>query len=593
MTLILPKPRIKRRPVDTQKLNQALQEGFPPLLSHILAARPTIDALTVSAFLDPRLKMLTSPDSLADIDKAAQRIIKALKDGEYIGIETDHDCDGQTSHAVLYTALTQYFKHPKEKIASYIGHRLAEGYGLSEGLMDRILADSPRPTLIITADNGSSDEKQIARLKSEGIDTIVTDHHEIPLDGIPQSAHSVINPVREDSKYPDRYIAGCMVAWLLMAYTRSKLMQTNHEAIPSLAELLDFVAVGTIADCVSMARSLNNRIVVSYGMKRIEAGLRPCWRALLPQLSLPLSSDDLGFKIGPMLNSDGRLSSALGSVSFLLAIDEDEAQKWVSHLHTQNLTRKDIQDKITKMATIKALEQTQQGQMGICILLEEGHAGVHGITASRVKDLFGLPTIIFSPKQDSLELITGSARSVDGFHMKKALEQIALTDKQIMDKFGGHAGAAGVTLHRDRFEQFAVAFNTICHQALSQDMIGPVVWTDIEIDEASFLLSEMDDLVSRLEPFGREFSPPVFEAQGTIMHFQSVGQTGKHLKLRLKLTQRLIELIWFNCMEAGENPPVQVGQGVLVAFTPKLQTFRNQRQMSCQVLHLEPLDVLK
>lgn len=593
MTVTLPKPKIKRRNVDAQKLNQALLEGFPALLSHIYAARPTLDSLSVTEFLEPRLKMLTAPDSLADIDKASSRIIKALKTNEHIGIETDHDCDGQTSHAVLYTVLTEYFKHPKEKVSSYIGHRLNEGYGLSEGLANRILSDSPKPTLIITADNGSSDEKQIARLKENGIDTIVTDHHEIPLEGIPQSAYCVINPVREDSNYPDRCIAGCMVAWLLMAYTRSQLINQYHQEIPSMAGLLDYVAVGTIADCVSMARSLNNRIVVSYGMKLIEQGLRPCWRVLLPQLSLPLSSDDLGFKIGPMLNSDGRLATALGSVSYLLAENDDEAQKWVMHLQEQNVNRKDIQDKITKLAVSKALEQTAQTIMGICILLEEGHAGVHGITASRVKDLFGLPTIIFSPKMNSSELITGSARSVDGFHFKKALESIAVENPGLMEKFGGHQGAAGVTMRREHFAQFVEAFNRVCHQQLSHEMIGPVVWTDAEVDEASFMLSEIDDLISRLEPFGREFTPPVFEVNGQITHIQLVGQTGKHLKIRLKLTHRLIELIWFNCLEPGQAPSVQVGQRILVAFTPKLQTYRGDRQMSCQVLHLEPYDVVR
>lgn len=192
----LPVAKIKRRNINEVREQAAKAEGLDPLLARILASRPTLMEESVRDMLTPKLKALDSPGTLPDIEKAVLRIARAFKDGEVIGIETDHDCDGQTSHAVLHSALVQLFGHPEEKVRSYIGHRLKEGYGLSHALALRILADEPRPSLVITADNGSSDEAQIALLKAAGIDVIVTDHHEIPVEGIPQSAYAVISPTQ-------------------------------------------------------------------------------------------------------------------------------------------------------------------------------------------------------------------------------------------------------------------------------------------------------------------------------------------------------------------------------------------------------------
>lgn len=585
-----PIPQIKRRVVDPDREQAALEAGLDPLLARIIAARPFLIDESPDAQLAPKLRALDAPRQLADIDKAVARLASALAQREVIGIETDHDCDGQTSHAVIYTVLVEFFQHPVTHVRSYIGHRLQEGYGLSAALTKRILADEPRPQLIITADNGSSDEEQIAQLKAQGIDVIVTDHHEIPAEGIPKSALAVINPTRKDCHYPDPCIAGCMVAWLFMAATRQYLIQQEKREIPSLAACLDFVAVGTIADCVSIARSRNNRAVVSYGMKLIAQGHRPCWRALLPTLSEPISSDDLGFKIGPLLNSDGRLSSALGSVSFLLAQDDGEAQQWVSYLKDQNQLRKTIQDKVTQLALAQAQLQYKAGKSSLCLFLEEGHAGVHGISASRIKDLFGRPVVVLCPKIEDPQLLTGSARSIDGAHLRQILEQIAILAPGVLLRYGGHQGAAGLTLYRDRLEQFALLFEQVVTAEVQRDRLGPVIWTDGELALEKINLSYIRELNNNLEPFGREFESPNFELTGNVVSLTLMGQTKVHARVGIAVDGLWFEGVWFHCRAAEHHPlPVVIGQRVCAVFTPKVQIFRGEKQLSCQVVHLQIL----
>ena len=309
-----PEPKVKVRKLDLEREQMAKDQGIHPLVARILAARPYPNDISVTEMLTPSLKCLDHPMQLADMDIASERFANAIINQECIGLETDHDCDGQTSHAVLYYTLVNHFAYPKHLIKSYIGHRLTEGYGLSDSVASRILQDSPRANLVITADNGSSDEPRIKLLKDAGIDTIVTDHHQLPVEGPPASAIACLNPTRDDCSYNDKYIAGCMVAWLLVAATRQRLIDKKYlpESAPKLLDTLDFVAVGTIADCVSIAKSKNNRAIVSYGLKLIEQAIKPCWRAIKPLLQGKVSSEDLGFVIGPLLNSDGRLSTAFG-----------------------------------------------------------------------------------------------------------------------------------------------------------------------------------------------------------------------------------------------------------------------------------------
>ena len=523
-----------------------------------------------------------------DMDKAADRVANAIVQGEYIGIETDHDCDGQTSHAVLYHNLVHHFSHPKERIRSYIGHRLTEGYGLSEPVMKRILLDSPCVTLIITADNGSSDELRIQSLQAAGIDVIVTDHHEIPVDGYPKSAYACLNPTRTDCDYGDPYIAGCMVAWLLMAATRQKLIALGHLTpnSPSLMDTLDFVAVGTVADCVSIARSVNNRAVVSYGIQLIEEGRRPCWRSIKQSVRGPLSSEDLGFRIGPLLNSDGRLANAFGSLSFLLSETDDEAMAWLFSLQEHNAERKTIQQNIVLQGLIEAKYQIDKGRMSLCIYLKDGHSGVHGIAASRIKDIYGRPTAYFAPKIGTEGLITGSVRGIEGFHVRDALQYVANRFPELLIAFGGHKGAGGLTLKMANFELFSQTFEEAVLFQLKDEKLGPVIWTEGELPVEHFNL-ELIDMLNQLEPFGREFEQPIFELIADLKEIRMIGD-GTHARVVLESSGVKMSGVWFKMRQTPRSSiHVSIGKKVRVAFSLKANTFRQRRMLDMHIAHME------
>jgi single-stranded-DNA-specific exonuclease len=577
----LPIPKIKARKIDLEVEKQAQLHGLHPLLARIIASRPKPNNYDIQQQLDPKLGSLDHPLTMRDMEKASIRLATAIIDKEVIGIETDHDCDGQTSHAVLYDALLNKFKVAPNLIRSYIGHRLTEGYGLSAKVAQRILEDQPRPSLLITADNGSADEARIALLKTVGIDVIVTDHHQLPLAGPPVSAYACINPTRNDCDYPDPYIAGCMVAWLLMVATRIELIKRGYlnSDAPKLTDSLDFVAVGTVADCVSMARSYNNRAIVTYGLKLINAGRRPCWRAIKVLTKGVVSAEDLGFKVGPLLNSDGRLASAFGSVSFLLAGDDPEAQQWIGYLQEQNQIRKGIQNSITQQGIKIAVEQTRLERFSLCIFLAGGHAGVHGISASRIKESFGRPTVFLAPKQGEDGILTGSIRSIEGFHVGNALEWIMQQDPTVLIAGGGHAGAGGVTLRSDNYERFTQLFETAAQQQLVSEALGPVVWTDGELTLDDFNIATLD-MLTQLEPFGREFEAPVFEVTAVLESFRTIGD-GSHARLELRVGQQRINGVWFSFQSTAA-----VGDTVRCAFSLKGNDFGGIRRCEIQVLWL-------
>lgn len=586
----IPKPVIQTKKIEPRVEQEALRMGLHPILAQIVATRPLTSDLPVLKALFPKLKDLSSPFGMKGMEKAAKRVAAAIQAGEIIGIETDHDCDGQTSHAVIYDCLVNHFHHPSEKIRSYIGHRLTEGYGLSEPVVTRILNDSPKVQLLITADNGSSDEPRIKKLKTAEIDVIVTDHHEIPKEGIPESAFACLNPTQLGCEYGDPLIAGCLVAWILMAATRQQLIEQKHLPMdsPSLAGCLDFVAVGTIADCVSMARSVNNRAVVSYGLKLIEKGLRPCWRAIQTTLDSPLSSEDLGFKVGPLLNSDGRLSTAFGSVSFLLSETDEEAMAWLFTLQDSNAVRKSIQQDIIQKSLHIAKEQMHQGKKSLCIYLEDGHSGIHGIAASRLKDLFGRPTVFFAPKVSAPGLITGSVRGIEKFHVREALQFVSDRSPTLLVSFGGHQGAGGLTIEANNFSLFQDLFEKAVSHQLINETLGPVIWTDGKLC-AKDLSLELVDLLNQLEPFGREFEQPIFELMGFVREIRYIGD-GTHARILLESDGHLISGVWFKIRQSQtEHISIQTGDWVRVAFSIKANTFRGNRRFEIYIVYMETI----
>ena len=272
LPLSVTQPRLEPRPIDEAVYLRAQTEGLNELQARLLASRLPGYQGELTPLVAPSLRYLAHPEKLADGRRAAERIAQAVTEGESIGILTDYDVDGITSHVVIRRTLVELFGVPEARLHSLIGHRIHDGYGISLPLVERTLSLTPRPTLVITADCGSSDEPRIARLKEAGIDVVVSDHHALAIEGPPASAYACVNPTRSDCAYPDKTIAGCMVAWLVMSLARSVLIEWGAlpDATPKLSPWLSYVALGTVADVVPLDH--NNRIFVEQGLRRIRQG---------------------------------------------------------------------------------------------------------------------------------------------------------------------------------------------------------------------------------------------------------------------------------------------------------------------------------
>lgn len=589
-----PTPVIIRREVDGQRLVNAQNEGFSELSARVLASRrQSPKAVSEAKQAHPGLSDLDDPTSMADIRSAAERLAMAVMTEEHIGLETDHDVDGVTSHAVLKTGLVECCGHDQQRIHSFIGHRLKEGYGLSQSVAERILSHPERCDLVITADNGSADEDRIRYLKEAGVETIVTDHHEIPVAGIPKSAIAVLNPTRQDCAYPDPLIAGCMVAWLLIVQTTRILEDYGYlrpgEARPS--SLLDFVAVGTVADCVSMARSLNNRAVVRFGLKLINSRNRMAWKVAFDAISKEgqeLTEQDIGFGIGPRMNARGRLDEAMAGVHFLMSETEAEARDWWRTLDVENEKRKEIEKDLKNSAMQLADKALAEGATGFALWLENGHPGVHGIVASRIVEAFGRPTVCLSPVYESESHVTGSARGVPGFNVAKAFDRIRELHPTLLVKGGGHEGAGGLTIHRDDLETLMTAWDeAVVEQAQSGDMaLAPLIYTDGNLPNP--ILDDVWQLATELAPYGREFEQPIWEGEFRLLNVKGRGD-GTHLALTLGSGDSMYQAIWFNAREVlpdGQLGPMPVQKGHLVrlCFAIENNRYRGSDRLQLRVV---------
>ncbi len=353
-------PDIRPRSRDPEVESACLRAGLSPLQARVVAGR--VGDLTASPeqIVRPRLADLHDPSLLADSRLASGRLAQAVQNSECVGILTDYDVDGITSHAIVFEALTRFFGLPAARVQHHIGHRLKDGYGVSAALTERILALPELPAVIVTADCGSSDQPQLERLAAAGIDIVVTDHHAIPEEGIPSSAYAVVNPSRADCGFPDRTVAGCMVSWMLMCEVRRRLIEAQHLPgdAPKLGSLLDLVALGTVADAVSLFGA-SNRAVVLRGLEQMNRLKRPCWRALGKLLGRAqgYTVQDLGFQIGPRINARGRMADPSAALRFVLAPDEAEAAEHLELLDSDNRDRRETESRMLGIARTLASEQ--------------------------------------------------------------------------------------------------------------------------------------------------------------------------------------------------------------------------------------------
>lgn len=589
------KPRISNRSVNQAVYQQLLDQGAPELLARIAGGRVAdeIPQAEIPDLLTPRLGAIPHPQLLADCDKAVEIFVDAIAQQKRIGVLTDYDVDGITAHAILWHSLVDSFHVPPETITSLIGHRLDDGYGISDGLVDHILSlpEETRPELIVSADCGSSDEPRIARLKAAGIEMVVTDHHAIPEGGIPQSALAVLNPTRDDCEYPDALIAGCFVAWLFMSALRAKLL--SAEAIPAdtpkLSHLLDFCALGTVADAVSLASPVN-RAVVNAGLAQMNLCQRPAWNALVELLQkqqgpAPFDIDDLGFQIGPRINARGRMSDPHAARRFLMAENAIDAMEALLILDRDNQDRRKVERAMLR--DILADLSQWEASHSVAAFDEDFHPGVQGIVASRLVERTGKPAVVLSPNKNP-EHLTGSMRTVNGIHARDALQAVADNWPQVIVKFGGHAGAAGLTIFRDQLNVFTKAFNEMVQRQFAETTPAPVLLCDGELSNNQLTLQQCQQL-QQIRPYGRGWEKPMFSGHATLRQCRIIGSTQTHLSLNLDMQGKALRAVWFNALDnAEDNVPVSPNQAISLVYELSENHYNGQTSLQLLVRHAEP-----
>jgi single-stranded-DNA-specific exonuclease len=544
-----------------------------PLTARILVGRGIADSTVAGRFLTPKLADMRPPTGMADLDKALERIVAALDAGETIGVFGDYDVDGVTTAAVLATTFRAFGATVIARCASRDA-----GYGLGEADVARFAADGCR--VLVTGDLGTSDHDALRAARAAGIDAIVIDHHQIPEGASP--AFALINPRRADDAFPFKGLASCGVAFYLAAALRSRLRQDSSNEVPARGasfdprDLLDLFALGTIADVVPLVDE--NRILVTYGLRVLTARKRPAIGALAKVAEIedgssrPLTAHDVSFRLAPRLNAAGRLGEAQLSLDLLLAPDAATAARLAEELQERNLQRQRLQEIIWTEALVAAAEQ--QHEPAIVVGAEGWHAGIVGIIAARLVDRYARPVVVVGFRAGEGR---GSARTVAGFDLFAALSSCAAH----LDRFGGHAAAAGMSVRAPALDDFRRAFiDAVAGQ--SRGRVAPPIRVDAVVGLGDLDVPFAEEL-ARLAPFGAANAEPVFALCGlTTYGTRLVGQG--HLQLTLESQGAVGEAIAFGM--ADRDPGT--GASLDVLATAELDTFRGNRRARLKVRELFP-----
>lgn len=593
MTLL--RKDFRQRHIDREIFLAVKGLGFSDIQAHVAAGRVNGNGKGVSLaeILQPSLKNIQHPLLLTDAEKAASIIISAIEQNQLIGILTDYDVDGICSHMVIIESM-KFFSVSETNLLSFIGHRLKDGYGVSERLVDKILALNQLPHLIITADCGSSDEQQIFRLKRAGINVVVTDHHVLPEEGVPFSAHATVNPSRRDCSYPDKTVSGCMVAWLLMCLVRNVLIEKGFlsDKTEKLGHLLDYVCLSTVADAVSLF-SPTNRAVVKTGIHIINEKKKSAWHAFAQKISngnsrTEFTAEDLAFQFAPRINARSRMADPYAALNFFLADMPSKAIRLLEVLEKSNEDRKYTEQRMVKKALEKSLKINTVSKKSLVIFDEDFHAGVQGIVASRLVDTFGKPVVVVSPIDDG-KILSGSARTIDSVHIRNVLQRIDDKYPEIFIGFGGHKGAAGIKIKKGNLTLFCNAFEDAVFKEVGDIDLFPLIYTDGILEAKSINFSTFNQL-QQLEPYGRGFDEPVFEGIFAVVKSRIVGVDPVHLSLQLYSDGMQFPAIWFRALlKPGEEPPVKDGNTIRCAYRLKLNVFRGNENLQLMIDYAEPV----
>ncbi len=548
---LLPSPR------DLELASKALNGGMPALVARVLASRGMSTPEAAAEFMADSLADLPDPMRMRGMTEASERLCRAVRQGESITLYGDYDVDGVCSSALMKLFLEEL----GAKVATYIPHRLGEGYGLNRNAIERICADGTR--LLITLDCGITSVEEVALARERGVDVLVVDHHTVP-ERLPP-ATAILNPHQPGCDYPTRHLCAAGVAFNLCIATRKRMRESggfgDHRE-PNLRALMDLVALATVADVVPLTGA--NRVLVKQGLKELGEARRPGVRALKEVSGLsaqaPVTAGLVGFRLGPRINAAGRLDDASLGLRLLCARTLEEAKPLAQVLDAANAERQAIEQRILNQAFTQAAARPQA--KGLVLAAEGWHPGVVGIVASRVVERFHRPAVLVA--MDG-ERGRGSARSIERFHLFDALSACS----EHLTKFGGHKHAAGLTVEGQRLGEFTSAFERIAAERLSDDDLVPSCRVDAvvaasELDEGSVEALEM------LGPFGCGNPEPVFvlrrqvtrprllvnKREGAANHLKLSLETAPHLDAigfgmgeRLGLTEGPVDLAFQVCVD--------------------------------------------
>jgi single-stranded-DNA-specific exonuclease len=572
---------IRRRP--SAPTSCVFSSAVHPILQRVYAAR----GLHSNADLDLSLDRLLPVGSLNGVEAAAQ-LLSAHRAAGRVLVIGDFDADGATSTALVVRGLrAMHFSH----VDFLVPNRFRFGYGLTPEIV--ALAMGRRPSLIVTVDNGVSSVAGVEAAREMGVPVLVTDHH-LPGAVLPR-AEIIVNPNLADGRFASPALAGVGVAFYVIAALARSLVQDDFR----VADLLDLVALGTVADVVPLDR--NNRILVAQGLRRIRAGrCVPGIRALLQSAgrSLEITAADLGFAVAPRLNAAGRLTDMSVGIACLLADDPAEAQRLAGMLAKLNDERREIEQRMQLEALDIAagvrFDSAGDESLGLCLFDESWHQGVVGLVAGRIKERLHRPVIAFARAEDGS--LRGSARSVVGVNIRDALDSIATRHPGLIDKFGGHAMAAGLSLAEPNLKAFSAAFAAEVAARSDHDSLAGVIHSDGALDAAELSL-ETARVLRGAGPWGQGFPEPVFDGEFQILEARIVG--GKHLKMQLKSIQSAqngdragagdpIEAIVFGYIGGtAEDPLLRSGARVQLAYRLEINEYRGVERVQLNCQHLK------
>ena len=560
-------------PWSEQKYAAALaaQQKENALLAGVLTARGITDpteALTLLAGEEE----LSDPSLLTDMDKACERIWRAIDEGETIVVFGDYDVDGVTATALLY----QHLKGMGATVKCMLPSREGDGYGLSRNAIRSIHDKGCK--LIVTVDNGISAVEEADYAAELGIDLIITDHH-LPGDLLPEAA-CIVNPNVGGCDFPSKALAGCGVMFYVLMALRTELRNRgvfDRTTQPRLDKLSDLVALGTVADVVQLDH--NNRVLVAQGLNRVRRGLAcPGINALFEVTGRDpanATARDFAFGIAPRINAAGRLTEMGIGIECLLTDDPVTAQELAQELDSLNRERRELEDTMQLDANALVSHMDWEHRATVTLFEPDWHQGVVGLVASRVKEKINRPVIAFAP-DDEEGLLKGSGRSIEGIHLRDALDHVSKMRPDIIERFGGHAMAAGLTIKRDNLDVFIELFEKAVSESVCPETFDRVIYTDGALAPEEITFGLVNALSGRI--WGQGFERPVFANDFTILSQRVLKET--HLKLVLDMAGNRFEGIFFR-----RNEPL--ASHVKLAYRPEINEYLGRRSIQLVIEAVE------